>query len=76
MGFEPLMGVKSEDEEPSNLLTETGDHLTTIPLISKQSNDVTTKISINGMTCQSCVKNIESVLGGKNGISNIKVGSF
>lgn len=33
----------------------------------------TSVISIEGMTCQSCVRNIEGVVGGLNGVQSIKV---
>lgn len=71
MGFEPLMG-KSQDEEVH--LSPTGDFLTTsVPSIQRQSDDDSIKININGMKCQSCVKNIEETISKNPGIYNIKV---
>lgn len=43
-----------------------------IARISK-ANVLTTRISIGGMRCQSCVKNIEGAIGPKPGIHSIKV---
>lgn len=37
------------------------------------SQESIVKIHIDGMTCQSCVRNIEDVISKKNGIVNIKV---
>lgn len=60
-------------------LAPTGDFLITssTPLIStqqrQQSEESVTKIHINGMTCQSCVRNIEDVVGKKSGVVSIKV---
>ena len=34
---------------------------------------VTSVISIEGMTCQSCVRNIEGVVGGLSGVQSVKV---
>lgn len=34
---------------------------------------VTSVISIEGMTCQSCVRNIEGVVGGLSGVESVKV---
>lgn len=34
---------------------------------------LTTKIGVEGMTCQSCVKSIESTMGGKPGVREIRV---
>lgn len=38
-----------------------------------KSKVITTRISIDGMRCQSCVKNIEGNIGSQNGIKQIKV---
>lgn len=37
------------------------------------SSQQTCVISILGMTCNSCVRNIEGTIGGKNGIASISV---
>lgn len=34
---------------------------------------VEVKLRIDGMTCMSCVRNIEGLVGGKSGIKNVKV---
>lgn len=81
MGFEPLLD-HSKDEENTINLAPTGDFLVnaSTPLIpsnqqqqQQQPEEGIAKIHINGMTCQSCVKNIEDVIGKKNGIVSIKV---
>lgn len=44
-------------------------------LLETQTSDSTQTctISIQGMTCNSCVRNIEGNIGGKTGVKNIKV---
>lgn len=72
LGFEPLVEVK-EDEHVSQL-TPTGDFsLSTTPLLEGQVADNTIKVNIIGMTCQSCVRNIEETISKKPGVLSIKV---
>lgn len=72
LGFEPLLEVK--DEDAVQTLSPTGDYnLLTVPLLKTPETDCTIKVNIIGMTCQSCVKNIEETVGSKRGIINIKV---
>lgn len=85
MGFEPLIDHTKDDDYGGGAnggavhLTPTGDFLITAstPLISshqrRESEESVAKIHINGMTCQSCVRNIEDVVGKKNGVVSIKV---
>lgn len=78
MGFEPLIGHSStQDDDGAIHLSPTGDHLITAatPLIShqQQSEEGIVKITVQGMTCQSCVRNIEDVVSKKPGIISIKV---
>ncbi|XP_059481574.1 copper-transporting ATPase 1 isoform X3 [Neocloeon triangulifer] len=40
---------------------------------ASSSGSVTTLVGIDGMTCMSCVRNIEGTVGAKNGINSIKV---
>lgn len=71
LGFEPLVEVK--DERVSQL-TPTGDFSSlTTPLLEGEVVDNTIKVNIIGMTCQSCVRNIEETVSKKPGILNIKV---
>lgn len=80
-GFQPLIVYKPQDEEePVALSTRNaaGDCISAAtPLISSQptikSSSSSAKININGMTCQSCVRNIEETVGKKIGVKNIKV---
>lgn len=39
----------------------------------KRDSGVEVKLSIGGMTCQSCVRNIQGHVGGQKGIQNIQV---
>lgn len=39
----------------------------------KQEGESLTKINVYGMTCQSCVRNIESTVGQRPGVLHIKV---
>lgn len=41
--------------------------------IKDSSNTASVKINIEGMRCQSCVKNIEGTIGGRPGVVKIKV---
>lgn len=77
-GFQPLIVYKPQDEEEAVTLSTrnaAGDCISSAtPLISGVTKGSSTaKISINGMTCQSCVRNIEETVGKKIGIKNIKV---
>lgn len=89
MGFEPLID-HTKDDDGAIHLAPTGDFLITssTPLISsstssppppyqqkQQPEDGVVKVHIDGMTCQSCVRNIEDVIGKKNGVISIKVGA-
>jgi len=40
---------------------------------TSSSGSVTTLVGVDGMTCMSCVKNIEGTVGAKDGINSIKV---
>ncbi|XP_008195006.1 copper-transporting ATPase 1 isoform X2 [Tribolium castaneum] len=73
LGFEPLINEKSTESESVSLLAPTGDYTSDQPTIITVSEDDTIKITVLGMTCQSCVKNIEETLSRKPGIYNIKV---
>lgn len=70
-GFEPLINEKHSESESVSLLAPTGDFLSSEPVTGR--DDATVKISVLGMTCQSCVKNIEENLSKKPGIYSIKV---
>lgn len=43
------------------------------PVSLTEHNDSFTKINVEGMTCMSCVNNIEDFVGKKDGVSKIKV---
>lgn len=42
-------------------------------VLPSSSDSITCKIHVEGMTCNSCVKNIESVISGKSGVKSVKV---
>lgn len=51
----------------------------TIPLLSQENTDAQNaiiKVNIEGMTCQSCVRNIEGTVSKQKGILTIKVSIF
>lgn len=77
MGFEPLIDHSSAQEDDGAVhLVPTGDYLVTAstPLMSQpQTEEGVVRVTINGMTCQSCVRNIEDVVSKKPGIVSIKV---
>ncbi|XP_066255852.1 copper-transporting ATPase 1 isoform X2 [Euwallacea similis] len=76
LGFEPLLIHQNHFEnEPVPGVSPVGNfHTSPSPPSDKDYYDTgTTKISITGMTCQSCVNNIQSTIGKKPGIYNIKV---
>lgn len=57
-------------------ITGTGDDDDTLAadiVAGNKSNAVTCRISIQGMRCQSCVKNIEGTISAKDGVKQIKV---
>lgn len=75
-GFVPLVNQKDQEDDPHSRFSATGDHVSaSTPLISSNTyNDSNTiHIDIKGMTCQSCVRNIEDNIGRKKGINSIKV---
>lgn len=40
------------------------------------SSETKTTLSVNGMTCQSCVKNIERNVGKIDGVKSVQVGTL
>jgi hypothetical protein len=40
---------------------------------ASSSGSITTLVGVDGMTCMSCVRNIEGTVGARDGINNIKV---
>ncbi|CAH0548646.1 unnamed protein product [Brassicogethes aeneus] len=74
-GFEPLIEQKSsETDSIAHHQTPKGDHTYEPSTTSSpHSDDAKTRISIEGMTCQSCVRNIEENISKKPGIYSIKV---
>ncbi|XP_049824335.1 copper-transporting ATPase 1-like isoform X3 [Aethina tumida] len=64
-GFEPLINQHHSENEPVVHRTPSGDHLS--------GDDAKIRISIEGMTCQSCVRTIEETVSQKPGIYSIKV---
>ncbi|XP_066144632.1 copper-transporting ATPase 1 isoform X2 [Euwallacea fornicatus] len=76
LGFEPLLINQNHFEnEPVTSASPTGHfHTSPSPSCDNDYYDTeTTKISVTGMTCQSCVNNIQSTIGKKPGVHNIKV---
>ncbi|XP_025830887.1 copper-transporting ATPase 1 isoform X2 [Agrilus planipennis] len=73
LGFEPLLNKKYEAYEGSHL-SPRGDHVSVqTPLLGDVEAEGVVRINIKGMTCQSCVRNIEETIGQKQGINKIKV---
>ena len=72
LGFEPLIDEKTESEAVS-LLAPTGDYNPNEPTVITIAEDETVKITVLGMTCQSCVRSIEDNLSRKPGVYSIKV---
>ncbi|KAJ8976595.1 hypothetical protein NQ317_005785, partial [Molorchus minor] len=73
LGFEPLINQKtsSENERVTVYSPSSGDYSGS--LIDTESEDGSVRVNIVGMTCQSCVKNIEETISKKSGIYGIKV---
>ncbi|KAJ8928901.1 hypothetical protein NQ314_018472 [Rhamnusium bicolor] len=72
LGFEPLINQKvSENERITTYSPSSGDYTST--LIDTEPEDGAVRVNISGMTCQSCVKNIEETISKKPGIYSIKV---
>lgn len=75
MGFQPLLNQKaSENESIATYQPCAGDYVGGIS--DNEPDDEgggVIRINIFGMTCQSCVKNIEGTISQKPGILNIKV---
>ncbi|KAL3272236.1 hypothetical protein HHI36_022719 [Cryptolaemus montrouzieri] len=69
LGFEPLVNQKSDLVDVS-VLSPTGDHK---GIVNDSCRDGSIQVSIEGMTCMSCVRSIEETVGGKPGIFKIKV---
>ncbi|KAF7271816.1 hypothetical protein GWI33_015361 [Rhynchophorus ferrugineus] len=72
LGFEPLINQRSDENEIIRSVSPTGDSRSG-QLVSGSYDSETTRVNIVGMTCQSCVRNIEDTVGKKNGIIHIKV---
>lgn len=68
LGFEPLINRTYVDHESVPSISATGDYKT-----SNGYDNETIRINIMGMTCQSCVNNIQDAIGKKPAILNIKV---
>lgn len=64
-------GINSDDESVSGAKTSRHLAITSSDAIRNQS--MTYTVSIEGMVCHSCVKNIEGTIGEKPGIESIKV---
>ncbi|KAK9746322.1 Heavy-metal-associated domain [Popillia japonica] len=76
LGYEPVINQKSNEIEPvpSDSLQPAGDRNVSERLLHLDGPpDSTIKVNIVGMTCQSCVRNIEETIGKKPGIINVKV---
>ncbi|KAI4455024.1 atp7 isoform b [Holotrichia oblita] len=76
LGYEPVINQKSNENETvsGDSLQPAGDHNVSERLLQlDEPADSTIKVNIVGMTCQSCVRNIEETIGKKQGIINIKV---
>lgn len=73
MGFEPLVNQKvSEDERITTYQPCAGDFIVSDNEPDDEGGGVI-RVNIFGMTCQSCVKNIEGNISQKPGILSIKV---
>ncbi|KAL1501048.1 hypothetical protein ABEB36_006450 [Hypothenemus hampei] len=66
LGFEPLINKPHYDHESIPISSIMGD-------FKKLQNLETVQVNIMGMTCQSCVNNIQSTIGNHPGIHAIKV---
>lgn len=73
LGFRPVNNEKLLENDTGPPLSPTGDFLNLPLLKQQQPQENTLLININGMTCQSCVNNIESLISQMNGIHSIKV---
>lgn len=75
LGFVPLVNKKtSETENVTTYQPGAGDYIEDQSDIEKgDENGGIIRVNIFGMTCQSCVKNIEGTVIQKPGILNIKV---
>lgn len=72
LGFEPLINQKvTNNERVTTYSPSSGDY--SGGLIDTESEDGAVRVNIIGMTCQSCVKNIEENISKKPGIYSIKV---
>ncbi|XP_018565984.1 copper-transporting ATPase 1 isoform X4 [Anoplophora glabripennis] len=72
LGFEPLINQKhSENERITTYSPSSGDYSGN--LIDAEPEEGAIRVNIIGMTCQSCVKNIEETISKKPGIFSIKV---
>lgn len=75
-GFEPV-SVKPLPEAMSPLAT--GDYASaSTPLLELEptSSEASVTLGVEGMTCQSCVRNIEGCVGGKPGVHSIVVSIY
>nr|XP_023018681.1 copper-transporting ATPase 1 isoform X1 [Leptinotarsa decemlineata] len=72
LGFEPLINQKlSQNERITTYSRSAGDYSGSTK--SAESDDGTVRINIIGMTCMSCVRNIEGTISKRPGIYSIKV---
>lgn len=63
MGFECTYELRDDEQIAANILNGA----------ASKSSILSTRINVNGMTCQSCVRNIEGTVGGRTGIHKIRV---
>ena len=63
----------SNDDETKSLSLEPGDEFTKLASTRTKASQETCEISVEGMTCGSCVKNIESTISSVSGINSICV---
>lgn len=73
LGFRPVGYEKLSGDEAGFPLSPTGDCLTSDAPLLERLKDNSLVVNIVGMTCQSCVNSIESVIGQMPGIYSIKV---
>lgn len=66
MGFECTYQLQDDEQIAANILHAGSGG-------STKSNILSTRIQVNGMTCQSCVRNIEANIGQQTGIQSICV---
>lgn len=72
LGFEPL--TKTKERHHISPLSPSGESNASTPLLQPLlDNDATVRITITGMTCQSCVRSIEETISRGEGIHSIKV---